>query len=353
MCHYVEDKSITCYPFKLVAELTYRCNLKCIYCHNPVNKELFRDELTTRQWMDIIRDAKELDVVEINFTGGEPTLRNDLCKLVSYAKKLDFRVGIDTNATLMNDDLCKRLIRAGIDHVQIGFPSISANIEKKVTGSAMLKNKIKTIRTFVRHAVPVFLNVVLTRKNITEVKKIIRLSEDLGVSMLIFQPAYLYGRAAKYACSNEKILPSRNQMKYVLEVLREAEKGSSIRIHKPSLFYYTGLPMPCSWQYEGVLVITPNGLITPCEPASNLYPLVRFDNIRTKKSLYSIWINSQALKMFNDLRWLPEVCRRCEYKNKCRGGCRVKALLITGNLYAEDPTCFASKYRQVIETFLS
>ncbi len=61
-------------PLSLLCELTYRCNLQCPYCYNPLALNEYRDELSTEQWRIVLRDAADLGVVQAHFSGGEPTL---------------------------------------------------------------------------------------------------------------------------------------------------------------------------------------------------------------------------------------------------------------------------------------
>src|SRR5579871_4582532 len=74
-------------PYALLAELTYRCPLKCPYCSNPLKLKLDGEELDTATWMRVLREAAELGVVQVHFSGGEPLVRRDLAELVSEARR--------------------------------------------------------------------------------------------------------------------------------------------------------------------------------------------------------------------------------------------------------------------------
>ena len=69
-------------PFGLLAELTYRCPLRCVYCSNPLDLARHRDELDTADWLRVLGEAASLGVVQLHLTGGEPLLRRDLEELV-------------------------------------------------------------------------------------------------------------------------------------------------------------------------------------------------------------------------------------------------------------------------------
>src|SRR5262249_61157351 len=76
-------------PYTLIAELTYRCPLRCVYCSNPLDYTRHDAELDTVTWHRVFREAEELGVVQLNLTGGEPLVRDDLEALVTPARELD------------------------------------------------------------------------------------------------------------------------------------------------------------------------------------------------------------------------------------------------------------------------
>ena len=78
-------------PYTLIAELTYRCPLRCPYCSNPVDYARHQNEIDTNTWLRVFHEAEALGVVQVNLTGGEPLLRDDLEILVEGAGKLGVR----------------------------------------------------------------------------------------------------------------------------------------------------------------------------------------------------------------------------------------------------------------------
>ena len=84
-------------PYTLVAELTYRCPLRCVYCSNPTDWNRHADALTTDDWLRVFREAEALGVVQLNLTGGEPLLRDDLEQLVEGARRLDLYTNLITS----------------------------------------------------------------------------------------------------------------------------------------------------------------------------------------------------------------------------------------------------------------
>ena len=72
-------------PFNLIAELSYRCPLRCPYCSNPLNYAEVRETLDAEAWGQVMREASAMGVVHVGLTGGEPTVRTDLDEIVAAA----------------------------------------------------------------------------------------------------------------------------------------------------------------------------------------------------------------------------------------------------------------------------
>ena len=77
-------------PLWLLAELTYRCPLHCVFCYNPTQHARLQNEMSTAQWVDVMRQARTLGAAQLGFSGGEPLLRDDLEELVQEARHLGF-----------------------------------------------------------------------------------------------------------------------------------------------------------------------------------------------------------------------------------------------------------------------
>ena len=90
-------------PLTLVAELTYRCPLRCPYCSNPLDcgDARYRRELTTEEWVRVFREARSLGVLQLGLSGGEPLVRRDLEDLVAAAAELGLYSTLVTSAVPM------------------------------------------------------------------------------------------------------------------------------------------------------------------------------------------------------------------------------------------------------------
>src|SRR5919205_2231942 len=128
-------------PYTLVAELTYRCPLRCTYCSNPLDYAQHKDALTTEDWLRVFREAEALGVVQLNLTGGEPLLRNDLEALVEGARALDLYTNLITSAIPLTRQRLAGLAARGLDNVQISIQDVSAAASDRIAGLVSFDRK--------------------------------------------------------------------------------------------------------------------------------------------------------------------------------------------------------------------
>src|SRR5215471_672090 len=134
-------------PLSILAELTYRCNLQCPYCYNPLDLHSYRGELPLDAWTRVIEEAAALGVLQAHFSGGEPTLRaDDLVALVATARERDLYTNLITQGTFLSDELIARLEAAGLDHVQLSLQASHAGLADSIAGARVHEKKIDALR---------------------------------------------------------------------------------------------------------------------------------------------------------------------------------------------------------------
>ena len=106
-------------PYTLVAELTYRCPLSCAYCSNPLELDRHAAELDTADWARVFAEAAALGVLQVNLTGGEPLVRDDLEELVAAARASELYVNLITSGIPADAARLARLAAAGLDSLQL------------------------------------------------------------------------------------------------------------------------------------------------------------------------------------------------------------------------------------------
>ena len=88
-------------PLALIAELTHRCPLHCVYCSNPLELQTRAAELDTQTWCRVFREAAAAGVLQADFTGGEPLTRPDIVDLVRAARTAGLYVSLITSGLLV------------------------------------------------------------------------------------------------------------------------------------------------------------------------------------------------------------------------------------------------------------
>ena len=333
-------------PLSLLCEVTYRCNLQCPYCYNPVALQRYRDELTTQEWCRVLSEAAELGVVQAHFSGGEPTLRRDLVDLVRAASQVGLYANLITQGTFLDDELLDTLLTAGLDHVQISIQAPQAPLADRIAGTVVHEKKLDALRRVGERDVALTLNCVLHRRNHDSIDEVIALAEGLGITRLELANVQFYGWAYR---NREALMPTLKQVRHgetVVAAARERLRGRMEIVYVlPD--YFGEFPKPCmsGWGNE-FLTVTPNGDVLPCPAAAAITDL-RFENVR-ERPLAQIWSESGAFARFRGTEWMPQPCRSCERRELDWGGCRCQAFLLTGNAGATDPACSRSPDHSVV-----
>src|SRR4029077_8442689 len=108
-------------PLALIAEVTHRCPLHCVYCSNPTELTAVSGELSTEEWISVFRQAGKFGMLHGHFTGGEPLSRADLTELIAAARAAGLYTNLITSGIGLNEQRLQMLLDAGLDHIQISF----------------------------------------------------------------------------------------------------------------------------------------------------------------------------------------------------------------------------------------
>jgi len=334
-------------PYTLVAELTYRCPLRCPYCSNPTDYPRHAEALGTEDWLRIFGEAEALGVVQLNLTGGEPLLRDDLEPLVEGARRLDLYTNLITSGIPLSRERLAGFRALGLDNVQVSIQDVSAAASDRIAGVRAFDRKLQVARWVKELGFPLTLNVVLHRQNLDRVAEVIALAESLGADRLELANTQYLGWAL---VNRRSLLPTRAQLDAAREVARAARRRLQGRMEV--LFvtpdYYAEVPKACmdGWGRR-FLVVAPDGLVLPCHAAHTL-PGLTFDSARSR-SLPDIWRDSAAFGAFRGEAWMPEPCRSCDRRAIDFGGCRCQAFHLTGDARATDPACSLAPAHHLIE----
>ncbi|RLV10005.1 pyrroloquinoline quinone biosynthesis protein PqqE [Streptomyces griseocarneus] len=333
-------------PLGMLAELTYRCPLRCAYCSNPVALDAYADELSLADWCRVLTEARELGVLQVHFSGGEPLLRGDLTAIVAHAHALGLYTGLVTGGQALTAARLTALAAAGLDHVQISVQSADAPEADTIAGRPAHRRKLAAAALVKEAGLPLTLNAVLHRATIGRAGALIELAERLGADRLELANAQYYGWAL---LNRRALLPTREQLAAVEPVIRAARERLAGRLEIVYVVadLYEGVPKPCMHGWGSrQLTVTPNGDVLPC-PAAAQIPGLGVVNV-ARARLADIWFDSPAFNRFRGTGWMREPCRSCARKEIDHGGCRCQAFQLTGDASATDPVCALSPHHAAL-----
>lgn len=336
-------------PLWLLAELTYRCPLQCPYCSNPLDFAQTEQELTTEQWLSVLRQGREMGAAQLGFSGGEPLVRPDLPELIAEARKLGYYTNLITSGLGLTEAKVDAFAEAGLDHIQVSFQASDPELNNAVAGSRKaFEQKLAMAKAVKAAGYPMVLNFVIHRHNIHQMPDIIELCERLDADYVELATCQYYGWAFE---NREGLMPSKAQLdKAEAEVndfrARLQARGAAMKLIFVTPDYYEERPKACMNGWGNLfLTVAPDGTALPCHSA-RLLP-IDFPNVKDL-SLKEIWYDSPGFNHYRGDAWMPEPCRSCDEKDKDFGGCRCQAYLLTGNADNADPVCSKSPHHDRI-----
>jgi PqqA peptide cyclase len=341
----------TANPLALIAELTHRCPLHCVYCSNPVELTNRAEELSTEVWSRVFREAAQAGVLQADFTGGEPLARPDILDLIRAARAAGLYVNLITSGMPLDEHRLAQLVEARLDHFQLSFQGAREEIANEVSGMKAHAQKLRVLEWLRKVGLAVTLNFVIHRGNIDQIEEMLALAESSSATRVEFANVQYYGWAF---ANREHLLPTRAQLDRSLEALRAAEARlrGKMRVEFVVPDYYAKYPKPCmgGWGRK-LMLITPSGDALPCH-AAKVIPALRFDNV-TRRGLREIWETSEAFQKFRGEDWMEEPCKSCERRAQDFGGCRCQAVLLAGDAAATDPVCSLAPLRPKVDAILA
>ncbi len=339
-------------PYALLAELTHRCPLRCPYCSNPVELVRRRQELDTATWQRVFDQAAEMGILQVHFSGGEPTARKDIEALVAHASDAGLYSNLITSGVLSDGEQLQRLAAAGLAHVQISIQDSETENGDWIAGYRGAQQKKRELAAQVEAAgLALTVNAVIHRQNIERTGEMIDLALAMGAQRVEVANVQYYGWGIR---NRRNLMPTLEQLKRMDGVVRQRIEALAgvIAIDYVVPDYYARRPKACmnGWGRR-FINITPEGKALPCHAAETIPGLV-FDNV-AQTPLQTIWRESEAFNRFRGTAWMPPPCADCERREIDWGGCRCQALALTGDASNTDPVCeLAPGHEQVMQVAL-
>jgi radical SAM protein with 4Fe4S-binding SPASM domain len=296
--------------------LTYRCNNDCAHCYN--GRERSYPELDTSHWKLILDRLWSLGVPHVVFTGGEPTLRDDLPELIAHAESLGQITGLNTNARRLADaGYVQALVASGLDHVQITVESCAEEIHAEMVGSrSAFQQTIRGLRNALDSRLYVMTNTTMLQTNIRTIPATLDFLADLGVRTVGLNALIYSGHALTVGTGLRDC-----DLEGVLQVASEktSARGQRLIWYTPTQFcefdptqHNLGVKGCTAALYS--MCIESDGNVLPCQ--SYYQPLGNF----LSDPWDSIW-NHELSVALRERHGLPEKCTGCLLAPACGGGC--------------------------------
>lgn len=305
-------------PLRMDLALTYDCNNRCSKCYVEGEERVGMTPLSTAQWKQVLDTLWDEGIPHVVFTGGEPTLFDDLPQLVEYAEDLGIITGINSNGRRLKDkQLVEELVVAGIDHFQITIESHDPKIHDKMVGvKGAWEETVQGIKNIAPTPVFFMTNTTLTPYNIAEIEKTVDFLASIGVEKMAANGIIYAGGGKKPDLS----LSLDEMDKTLTRLMNQIEKK------KMEFLWYTptkycefnpiekGLGMKKCTAAHIAMAIEPDGQVIPCQ--SYFEPLGNILETKWKK----IW-NHKTAKYLRSNAYLNEECQNCPERELCGGGC--------------------------------
>lgn len=303
-------------PYRMDLAVTYRCNNDCHHCYNARPRSY--PELSTEKWKCIIDDLWNIGIPHVVFTGGEPTLREDLTNLIKYASQTGLVTGLNTNGRILqNKEYVDKLVNAGLDHIQITIESHDLETHNKmVQAKDAWHQTISGLQNSLDSPLFVMTNTTMLRDNYTGLEETLIFLAKQGVPTVGLNALIYSGRGRTVGTGLNE-----NELSPLLETARSVTSQNNQR-----LIWYTptqyckfdpmqlelGVKSCTAARYN--MCIEPDGAIIPCQ---SYY--CQLGNI-----LNTPWDEIWHHKISNGLRgrdYIQEKCKECVLLSECGGGC--------------------------------
>jgi len=262
-------------PLALIAEITHRCPLHCVYCSNPLQLAAADSELPTAEWRRVFAEAGALGVLHLHLTGGEPLARTDLEELVSAACEAGLYTNLITSGLGLNRDRLARLVSGGLDHIQISFQDSQPDRADHIAGTESHLHKVELARWVRQHKNAFTANLVVHRRNLNHLEEMLLFLEELRPDRIEVAHTQYYGWALK---NRHALMPTASQLENALRTLEATKIRLQGRIRIDSVLpdYYAQFPKACmgGWA-QRMILITPSGQAWPCHAAGVLRTRLR------------------------------------------------------------------------------
>ena len=330
-------------PAEMTLVLTKKCSFRCIYCYNSSGLPI-KNELSTDQWLNVIKQAKELDIVKCTLTGGEPMTHPGFFSILRKLVEKDISTYICTNGSLIDDTCIAQFKELSLPLIQISLDTpIEKEHDRLTCSRGSFSHIIHAIRELAYSGIKVYVKAVVLPESSGWIGQLIELCQGLGVSNLIldhYDLSYI-GRGSNRFFLNKQ---QECEIKTIIESKKTHGSMNVNFLSGPRCWSGEKDIVTCG-AFTQSFVIMPDGNYALCEKISNAPDMIVGNCVRMP--LKAMWSSSKIDEIMELSRHKIEApCEGCQHLAQCRTGCFAAKQFVSDNLYAPDPRCWKVAYKE-------
>ena len=346
----------------VVWNTTSRCNLACAHCYLDASDRAGRDELTTEEARAFIDDVAAMGSPVLLFSGGEPLLRPDLFELGRYAIGAGLRAVISSNGTLITPELAAEIAEAGFAYVGVSLDGSETTHDEFRRKQGAFQAAIAGIKNCLAAGVKAGVRLTLNKRNAEDLDAVLDVVEREGVPRFCMYHLVYAGRGKEIVGDDLEPAETRRLVEHLLDRTKDwHERGVETEVlttdnHADGILIVQRIAEEQPERLDEVREllarhggcsagtkmanVDARGDVHPCQ----FWGHVTLGNVR-ERPLSEIWADESnpflaKLRRKADHLTGPR-CGGCQYKSLC-GGCRIRAEVVNGDTWADDPACFLS-----------
>ena len=346
----------------VVWNVTQRCNLACVHCYIDAKDRAGRDELTTEEARAFIDDVAAMGSPVLLFSGGEPLLRPDLFELGRHAIAKGLRAVISSNGTLITPELAAEIADVGFSYVGVSLDGSEATHDEFRRKDGAFQAAIAGIRNCLAAGVKAGVRLTLNKRNAEDLDAVLDVVEREGVPRFCMYHLVYAGRGREIMSDDLPPEETRRAIEHLLDRTKDwHERGVETEVlttdnHADGILVLHRVAEEDPARLDEVREllarhggcsagtkmanVDARGDVHPCQ----FWGHVTLGNVR-ERPLSEIWAdesNAFLAKLRDKAAHLTGPrCGGCAYNEIC-GGCRIRAEVVHGDTWADDPACFLS-----------
>lgn len=342
-------------PIGAKITLSEICNHRCTFCYNKPKIPDFDDvrrtdyeNLSTDDYHNKYKFCKgnlkkllnilaENEIAYVKFTGGEPFMTPKLLfDGLKICKKHNIKTIINTNLTIFDKNIAKRLVDCKVNKINITLVSHDIKTYNSMTCSKNYNKVIKNIKLIKNSVTNLEIGLPVTQMNLHQIYDTIKfINEELGINKVSVFPAEPTRE------NHLDLVISRNDLEIMFEQMLRSSKELGIEVNtvgalpfcclKDPNKYITYLKAPCRMGIEEVSFAL-NGDIKACSATNKIYGNLFDEGYKIVMNIFNKFLSDRNRKK----EIYPQKCKNCAIIERGSLGCKSANEFMGGGMYTRN-----------------